>query len=282
MFNSRDKGELFQNVSWYNAWLPAPHNAWTADERPPPPITFDSIFIPFYSLPCHSSVTGAYLRDICRKVGISMWKGSRRQRYALCIHSIYMKCSHCHSRYSVICWQYFRQSRENNLKETHRPLLQRLRRPSRSWIPRNIKCAEVSDPSKMSGGKTYHQGRVIEEGASCFFDCHQGIWPDRLDSSRSNFITMYANVGGATEEGANESPARQIQRVPKKLWFWCNQLELIMVGRMQKKNARATLTFFDLIKHLKTNLSSNHALFFVLHNATGYWLAHAQVKTFFL
>lgn len=35
---------------------------------------------------CHSTVTGTYLWDICRKVAISMWKGSCRQCYALCIH----------------------------------------------------------------------------------------------------------------------------------------------------------------------------------------------------
>lgn len=62
---------------------------------------FDSIFFVFLFifLPphCHSTVTGTYLWDICRKVGISMWKGSCRQCYALCIHSICMKCSRCHS-----------------------------------------------------------------------------------------------------------------------------------------------------------------------------------------
>lgn len=75
---------------------------------------------------CHSTVTGTYLWDICRKVGISMWKGSCRQCYALCIHSICMKCSRCHSCKPVIHWQYFRQSTENNLKKTHRLLLYRL------------------------------------------------------------------------------------------------------------------------------------------------------------
>ena len=60
---------------------------------------FFFFFTAFYFLPphCHSTVTGTYLWDICRKVGISMWKGSCRQCYALCIHSICMKCSRCHS-----------------------------------------------------------------------------------------------------------------------------------------------------------------------------------------
>lgn len=50
-----------------------------------PPLFFP---IPFYfSTPsATSAVTGTYLWDICRKVGISMWKGSCRQCYALCIH----------------------------------------------------------------------------------------------------------------------------------------------------------------------------------------------------
>ena len=58
------------------------------------PFLYSFLFVPPF---CHSTVTGTYLWDICRKVGISMWKGSCRQCFALCIHSICMKCSRCHS-----------------------------------------------------------------------------------------------------------------------------------------------------------------------------------------
>lgn len=81
-----------------NGWLYMSHGARIQM------IFFSVHLIPFFFsssyflLPLnHSTVTGTYLWDICRKVGISMWKGSCRQCYALCIHSICMKCSRCHS-----------------------------------------------------------------------------------------------------------------------------------------------------------------------------------------
>lgn len=60
---------------------------------------FYSLLIPYFSfspLPCYSALSGTYLWDICRKVDISMWKGSFRQCYALCIPCICMKSSCCH------------------------------------------------------------------------------------------------------------------------------------------------------------------------------------------
>lgn len=52
------------------------------------------------------------------KVGISMWKGSCRQCYALCIHSICMKCGSCHMCEPIIWGQYFRPSAGGKKRDT--------------------------------------------------------------------------------------------------------------------------------------------------------------------
>lgn len=47
-----------------------------------------------------------------------MWKGSCRQCYALCIHSICMKCNFCHSCKPIIWGQYFRPSERKRKRDT--------------------------------------------------------------------------------------------------------------------------------------------------------------------
>lgn len=110
---------------------------------------FDPFFFILLPLLCQSSVTGTYLWDICRKVGISMWKGSCRQCYALCIHSICMKCSRCHSCSTVIYRQYFRQCRRT-IRRRHigySCITSTSRRVRDSQG--NIKCEEDSELSEM-------------------------------------------------------------------------------------------------------------------------------------
>lgn len=68
-----------------------------------------NMFFIFFFLNCSVflPLNTPYLWDFCKKVGISKWKGSYRQCYALCIHSICRKHSCLRSCKPVIYWQHF-------------------------------------------------------------------------------------------------------------------------------------------------------------------------------
>lgn len=142
-------------------------------------ILFSFFLPPLYN----STVTGTYLWDICRKVGISMWKGSCRQYYALCIHSICMKCSRCHSCKPVIWWQYFRQSRGSNLKKTHEQLLYLYKYMMHTWNTHHIHHPKKHQMKKyqiyqnclrQQPGRTDRQvARVNEEEVVFFLPRHK-------------------------------------------------------------------------------------------------------------